>query len=53
MDKMLISNLMNIIHELNYTDPALLKCIIKFATPDPIVPDLDPIFLAADKFGNT
>ena len=53
MDKMLIQNLMNIIRELEYIDPSLLKCIIKFATPDPIVPDLDPIFIAADKFGNT
>ncbi len=51
MDKMLISNLMNIITEFDYADPSLLKCLLKFASPDDIIPDLDPIFLAAEKYG--
>jgi len=51
MDRIVVSNLFNVLKEFNYADSSLLKCILKFAFPNNFIPDLDPIFAAADKNG--
>ncbi len=45
----MVGGLFNILHEFrHYGDPAILKCLLKFASPDVFVPDLEPIFKIAD-----